>query len=119
MTADPSRTVGDLVRRVGKARGALLMDLDGVPIAQAASGGAADLDSLAGEYAGLLRQAQALAAELDLGAARSFSVRAANHPVVFAFVPGGLALGIEAEPSGLRGQMRHALAQALGQLGEQ
>lgn len=118
MTADPSRTVGDLVRRVGKARGALLMHLDGVPIAQAPPEASADLDSLAGEYAGLLRQAQALAAELDLGAARSFSVRAANHPVVFAFVPGDLALGVETRPSGLRGQMRHALAQALGQLDE-
>ncbi|MBI4736503.1 MAG: roadblock/LC7 domain-containing protein [candidate division NC10 bacterium] len=117
MIADPSRTVGDLVKRVGQARGALLMHLDGVPIAQAPP--EADLDSLAGEYAGLLRQAQALAAELDLGAARSFSVRAASHPVVFAFVPGDLALGVETRPSGLRGQMRHALAQALGQLGEQ
>lgn len=117
MTADPSRTVGDLVRRAGKARGALLMDLDGVPIAQ--SPPEAELEPLAGEYAGLLRQAQALADELDLGAARSFSVRAASHPVVFAFVPGDLALGVETEPWGLCGQMRHALAQALGQLGEQ
>ncbi|MBI2117143.1 MAG: hypothetical protein HYT85_18990, partial [candidate division NC10 bacterium] len=49
MTGDLSRTVGDLVRRVGQARGALLMGLDGVPIAQAPP--EADLDSLAGEYA--------------------------------------------------------------------
>ena len=118
MTGDLSRTVADLVQRVGKARGALLMGLDGVPIEHAAPGAGADLESLAGEYAGPLRQAQTLAAELDLGAAKGFSVRAASHQVVFVFATGDLILGVEAGATGLCGQMRHALAQARGQLGE-
>lgn len=94
------------------------MDLDGVPIEQAAPGGAgADLESVAGEYAGLLRQARALAGELDLGAAEGFNVRAATRQVAFVFVPGELALGVETGAAGLRGQIRYVLAQARGQLG--
>lgn len=118
MTGDLSRTVAHLLHRVGQARGALLMDLDGVPIELAARGAGTDLESVTGEYTSLLRQAQTLATELDLGAAKGFSVRAATQRVVFAFVPGDLVLGVEAGATGLRGQMRYALAEVQGQLGE-
>lgn len=118
MTADLAKTVADLIQSVREGQGALLMALDGVPVEQAASAGGAEPEAIAGEYAGLLRQAQALAAELDCGAPLHFSVRGANRRVIFAFVPGDLVLGLEAGPTSLRGQMRHAVAQAAGQLGK-
>ncbi len=118
MTADLAKTVADLVQAVREGRGALLMALDGVPVEQAASAGGADLEAIAGEYAALLRQAQALSAELECGAPLRFSVRGAHRRVVFAFVPGDLALGVDAGPAGLRGQMRHVADQAARQLGE-
>ena len=118
MTADPANTLANLIRAVGHAEGALLMALDGLPIEQATSAAGVDLESMAGEYADLLRQAQALAAELDCGTLRRFSVRATSHRIVFGFVPGDLVLGLHAGPASLCGQMRHAVAQAAERLGE-
>ena len=118
MSVDFAKTVADLAQAVREGQGALLMALDGVPIEQVAAGGASDLEAIAGEYAGLLRQAQALSAELGCGAPLRFSVRGEHRRVVFAFVPGDLALGVTAGPTGLRGQMRHVIAQAAGQLGD-
>ncbi len=118
MTTDLARVVADLARAVRKGQGALLMDLDGVPVEQAAPAPGADMEAIAGEYAGLLRQARSLVAELEWGAAKGYSVRGASRQVVFAFGPGDLALGVEAGHLGMRGQMRHAMAQALGQLGD-
>jgi predicted regulator of Ras-like GTPase activity (Roadblock/LC7/MglB family) len=118
MTAVLAKTVADLVSAVREGRGALLMDLDGVPIEQAALAGGTDLEAIAGEYAGLLHQAQELSTELDCGAPLRFSVRGTSRRIVFAFVPGDLALGVEAGPTALRGQMQQAVAQAAGQLGE-
>ena len=116
MTPDLASTVANLVQAVGDGQGALLMALDGVPVEQAASAGGTDPEAIAGEYGGLLRQA--LAAELDCGVPQRFSVRGTNRRVVFAFAPGDLAVGVEAGPASLCGQMRHAVAQAAGQLGE-
>ena len=116
MTTDLARVVAELARGVWKGHGAFLMDLDGVPIEQVGPATAADLESIAGEYAGLLRQAQALVTEMDWGAATSYSVRGTTRQVVFAFAPGDLVLGVEARGLGVRGQMRHALGQAVGQL---
>lgn len=116
MPVDLVRVVADLAQAVRRGRGAFLMDLDGVPIELAASGAGADLESVAGEYASLLREARALVTELDWGAVRSYSVRGESRQVLLAFVPGDLALGVQADRLGLRGQMRHALAQAVSQL---
>jgi hypothetical protein len=55
---------------------------------------------------------------LGCGAPRRFSVRGRNRQFVFAFVPGDLVLGAEAGPAGLHAQMRRAVSQAAGQLGE-
>jgi predicted regulator of Ras-like GTPase activity (Roadblock/LC7/MglB family) len=118
MSADLTKTVADLVQSVREGRGALLMSLDGVPIEQAASAGGTDLEAIAGEYAGLLHQAQALSAELDCGVPLRFSVRGSKRRIVFAFVPGEMVLGVEAGPTSLRGQMQHVVAQATGQLHE-
>jgi predicted regulator of Ras-like GTPase activity (Roadblock/LC7/MglB family) len=118
MAADLAEAVAELVRAVRGGRGALLMALDGVPIEQAGAAQGAGMEGLAGEYAGPLRQARALAAELQGGAPRRFSVRGAARRIVFAFVPGDLVLGAEAGPAGLAGQMRYAIAQATGRLGE-
>jgi predicted regulator of Ras-like GTPase activity (Roadblock/LC7/MglB family) len=118
MDTDLAKTVTDLVQAVRDGRGALLMALDGVPVERVASAAGVDFEAIAGEYAGLLRQAQALSAELDCGAPIRFSVRGTNRRVVFAFVPGDLALGVEAGPAGLRGQMGYLAAQAAGQIGE-
>jgi len=118
MTPDLASTVANLVRAVRDGQGALLTALDGVPVEQAASAGGTDPEAIAGEYGGLLRQALALAAELDCGVPQRFSVRGTNRRVVFAFAPGDLAVGVEAGPASLCGQMRRAVAHAAGQLGE-
>jgi predicted regulator of Ras-like GTPase activity (Roadblock/LC7/MglB family) len=116
MAADLEGTLADLARTVRSGQGAVLMDLDGVPIAQAAQGPGAELESVAAEYVGPLRQAQSLAADLDLGAPRGYSVRGTGGLFFFAFAPGDLVLAVGADSTGLRGQMRHALIRALGQL---
>ncbi len=118
VAADLAKTVADLVRAVPQGQGALLMNLNGVPVEQAASADRAELEAIAGEYAGLLRQARAMAVELNCGAPQRFSVRGTHRQVVFAFVAGDLVLGVEAGPASLRGQMRYAIAQAVGQLGD-
>jgi predicted regulator of Ras-like GTPase activity (Roadblock/LC7/MglB family) len=118
MVADLARTVADLVQAVRQGQGALLMAMDGVPVEQAGSTGGGNLEAVAGEYAGLLQQAKALAAELHCGEPRLFSVRGTSRQLVFAFVPGNLVLAAEAGPEGLHAQMRHAIIRAAGQLGE-
>jgi len=118
VAADLAKMVADLVQAVPEGHGALLMDLDGVPVEQAASAVRVDLEAIASEYAGLLRQASAMALELNCGAPQRFSVRGTHRQVVFAFVPGDLVLGVEAGSASLRGQMRYAIVQAVGQLGD-
>jgi predicted regulator of Ras-like GTPase activity (Roadblock/LC7/MglB family) len=118
MAGDLAKTVAGLIQAVRQGQGALLMDLDGVPVEQAASAAGPDLETIAGEYAGLLREARSIAAELGWGAPRRFGVRGASRQVVFAFAPGDLVLGVEAGGAGLRGQMGYAVTQALGQLGD-
>ena len=116
MTTDLAMVVADLAQQVRAGQGAFLMDLDGVPIEQVASAAGADPESIAAEYAGLLRQARTLVEELEWGAATSYSVRGMTRQVVFAFAPGDLVLGVEAQSLGVRGQMRHALGQAVTQI---
>ena len=118
MAADPAKTVEELVPAVRQGEGALLMALDGIPVEQAALTDGAKLETIADAYAGLLRQVKALAAELGCGAPLRFSVRGENHRVVFAFRSSDLVLGAVAGPGGLRGQMRHAIAQAETRLGQ-
>ena len=118
MAGDLAKAVTDLVQAVRQGRGALLMGTDGVPIVQAAPVAGVDVEAVAGEYAGLLRQARGLVDELQWGAPKSFSVRGAGGQVLFAFAPGDLFLGVEAGPIGLRGQMRYALGRTLAQLGD-
>ena len=97
-------------------RGALVMDLEGVPIEQASREPGADPGSLGGEYTVLLREARVLAAALGWGEARTFGVRARERRVVFAFAPHELMVGVEAGPTGLPGQMRHAASRAAARL---
>ena len=94
------------------------MGEDGIPIVQATPVAGVDLEAVAGEYAGLLRQTRGLVDELQWGAPQSFSVRGASGQVVFAFAPEDLFLGVEAGPIALRGQMRYALGRTLAQLGD-
>ena len=116
MAGNLAKIVADLVPAVREGQGALLMDPDGVSVEQAAPVPGADLEAIAGEYASLLRQARGLVAELDWGSPKNFSVRCAAGQVVFAFAPQNLHLGVEAGPTGLRGQIRYALGQALAQM---
>lgn len=118
MAVDLASAVADLVQGVRDGQGALLMALDGVPVEQTGATGGAEMETVAGEYAGPLRQAEALAAELGCGAPQHFSVRGASRRIIFAFVPGDLALGVQTGRAGLRGQMRHAITRVVGQLGE-
>ena len=117
MATDLADVVANLSQRIRAGQGAFLMDLDGVPIEQVSSGAGADPESIAAEYASLLRQVRALVAELEWGAAKCYSVRGMTRQVVLAFTPGDLVLGVEAESLGVRGQMRHALDQAVRQIG--
>lgn len=118
MPADPAQAVANLVGAARAGERALLMALDGVPVEQAGVAGGADGEALAGEYAGPLRQARALTAELGCGAPLRFSVRGAGRHMVFAFLPSDLILGVGAGPAGLPGQMRYAITQAIGRLGD-
>lgn len=118
MAGDLAKAVTDLVQAVRQGRGALLMGADGVPIAQAVPVAGVDVGAVAGEYAGLLRQARGLVDELQWGAPKSFSVRGPSGQVVFTFAPEDLFLGVEAGPTGLRGQMRYALGRTLAHLGD-
>lgn len=97
------------------------MDPDGVRIEHAAPDGdvaGMNAEALAGEYASLLLQARSLAAELEWGSAKSFSVRGLGAQVVFAFGPKDLFLGVEAGPAGLGGQIRYLLRRALVHMGD-
>lgn len=118
MAADLAKTVADLVQTVRQGQGAVLMAMDGVPVEQAGAGAGGEMEVIAGEYSGLLQQAKALAEELGCGAPRRLSVRGRNRQFVFVFVPGDLVLGAEAGPAGLHAQMRRAVTEAAGQLGE-
>src|SRR3970282_2709011 len=93
MPADLAKAVTDLVQAVRQGRGALLMGEDGVPIVQAAPVAGVDVEAVAGEYAGLLRQARGLVDELQWGAPKSFSVRGAGGQVLFAFSAPGTCVG--------------------------
>jgi len=116
MSSDLSGLVSTTLASVRGGRGSLVMGLDGVPIDQATQDPGVDLESLAGEFAGLLREARTLAASLGWGAVRTFSVRARDRQVVFAFGPDGLLLGVEAGPTGLCGQLRDAARRAADRL---
>ena len=118
MSADLAAAVATLLQSVRGGRGALLMDLDGVPIEQATAEPELNAEALAAEYAGLLRHAQSAAAGLRWGAVRSLSVRGAASLVVFRIVSGELALGAETGPTDSRGQTRQAIEEAASQLGD-
>lgn len=118
MTEDLGTRLARLARAVRDGRGAVLMDLDGVPVEQVPRAPGVDLEAVAGEYAALLRQARTLATEMDWGAPRSLSVRGARLQVTFGFLPSGdLAVGVETGPAGLSGHARYLVAEALFQLG--
>jgi len=106
------------MQAVRQCSGAVLMARDGIPIEQAVAASGTDLETVAGEYAGLLCQAHALVSELGYGAPRRFTVRGMNHRVVFAFAQGDLVLGAQADSTGLSGQMRYAVSRAVSEVGE-
>jgi len=94
------------------------MGMDGIPVEQTVLAPGTDLEAIAGEYAGLLPQARALASELECGAAQRFTVRGVNHRMVFAFTGGDLVLGVQAASRGLCGQIRYAISKAMSEIGE-
>jgi predicted regulator of Ras-like GTPase activity (Roadblock/LC7/MglB family) len=116
MSGDLTGLVSTTIASVRGGRGSLVMDFDGVSIDQATQEPNVDLELLAGEFAGLLREARTLAANLGWDAVRTFSVRARDRQVVFAFGPDDLLLGVEAGPTGLCGQMRAAAKRAADRL---
>jgi predicted regulator of Ras-like GTPase activity (Roadblock/LC7/MglB family) len=118
MTENLAGTLTELAQAVQDGRGTLLMDLDGLSVEQVTNVAESDLDSLAGEYAAPLREARAMAAQLGWGGLRRYSVRGIDRQVVFGFAPGDLILGVEAGRTGLCGQIRRAVAQALTRLGD-
>jgi len=118
MVADLAQSVEGLARAVRECRGAILMGMDGIPVEQVVVAPGTDLEAVAGEYAGLLPQVQALASELECGAAQCFTVRGMNHRVVFAFAEGDLVLGVQAASPGLSGQIRYAISRAMSEIGE-
>ncbi len=118
MVADLAETVKGLARAVRECRGAILMGMDGIPVEQTVLAPGTDLEAMAGEYAGLLPQARALASELLCGALQRFSVRGVNHRVVFALTEGDLVLGVQAASTGLCGQIRYAISKAMSEIGE-
>ncbi len=98
-------------------RGAILLDPEGTLLARG-EGDLPDRDNaLAHEYAEAVQQVSTLAAEVGWGPARRLSVRGEGGQAVFAFLPGGLILGVEATPSGLPGQLREQAARAAAALG--
>jgi predicted regulator of Ras-like GTPase activity (Roadblock/LC7/MglB family) len=114
---DLATILTDLVHAIRGGRGAVLMNLDGVLIEQAGHGGTVTLGAMASEYAGPLRQIQAMAAELSLGAPQRYSVRGQRSQQVFGFASGGLLLAVQASPGALGGQMRGQVARAVTRVG--
>ncbi len=105
-----------LSRAVPGARGVILADSQGTLLARAEGElGEAD-DALAREYAEPLRHVRRLAQELGWGPAQRFSLRGEQGQVVFALLPSGLSLGVEAGPAGLSGRMREETARAAAAL---
>jgi predicted regulator of Ras-like GTPase activity (Roadblock/LC7/MglB family) len=68
MSTDMQAILTDLVSRVAGSRGAILLDKDGVPIAQAAHGPAFDLEAVGALFHPLLQDTLAAAARLGQGA---------------------------------------------------
>ena len=68
MSTDMQAILTDLVGRVGGCLGAILVDKDGVPVAQAAQGPAVDLEAIAALSHPLLQGTLAAAARLGQGA---------------------------------------------------
>jgi predicted regulator of Ras-like GTPase activity (Roadblock/LC7/MglB family) len=106
-----------VIQAVPAVRRVILADSQGTLLARADGKCPEGDDALAREYADPLRQARALAADLSWGAAQRFSLRGERGRVVFALLPSGLILGVEAGPSGLSGLMREEAAQAAATLG--
>jgi predicted regulator of Ras-like GTPase activity (Roadblock/LC7/MglB family) len=68
MSGDMQAILNDLVNRVGGSRGAILLDKDGVPIAQASQGRAIDLEAVGALSRPLLQDTLAAAARRGQGA---------------------------------------------------
>ncbi len=111
-----ARAVETLKQAAFGVRGVILVDPQGTLLARAEAG-VPDRDiALAREYANPVRQACVLAAEVGWGPAWRLSLRGEAGQAVFAFLPGGLVLGVEADPSGLPGQLREQAARAVAAL---
>ncbi len=114
--AQAAGVIEALVQAVPAARRVILTDSQGTLLARADGECPEGDDALAREYADPLQHARALAADLNWGAAQRFSLRGERGRVVFALLPSGLSLGVEAGPSGLSGQMREEAARAAAAL---
>ena len=93
-----------LVERCPGARGAAVMDLDGIPVV--ARPRDAGLEELGAELASILRDVDRSAREFQHGALRQVSVTAENAVVVLTAVAAGYFLMLVLGADGLAGKAR-------------
>ncbi len=111
-----ARAVETLKQAASGVRGVILLDPQGTLLARAEADLPDNDIALAREYANPVRQACVLAAEMGWGSLWRLSLRGEAGQAVFAFLTGGLVLGVEADPSGLPGQLREQATRAIAAL---
>ena len=115
--ADVVAVLAALVEQVRGGRSAFLMDQDGILIGQASAERSGDLEAVAGECSGLMREVRAVASASGWGEPRTLTLRGNGGYLVFGFGRGDLVCGLEAGQEGIGGQLRQAVLQALDKLG--
>jgi len=95
------------MEQVQGARGAALLDLDGIPIESQLAG--TDIVSLAAECTPFLRDAQRAAQELGLGETQAIHLLGEEANLLFRFLRSEWLLALVAENQGNWGKARHRL----------
>ncbi len=113
--AQAAGAIEALMQAVPAARSVILLDSHGTLLGRGDGDPGRD-EILAREYAAVLQQARALAADLSWGRTQRVSVRGERGQVVFAFPPSGLTLGAETGPGAVSGQVREAVARVAATL---
>lgn len=91
-------------------RGVFLMDRDGVVVERSAATQPDEAERVAAEYALILREVEALAADRGWGAMRSFGVSGAADRVAFGPWEAELLLGLTGAAAALPGELRRVVS---------
>jgi predicted regulator of Ras-like GTPase activity (Roadblock/LC7/MglB family) len=98
------QVVAELIEQCRGARGAAIIDRDGIPVVALPRG--ASLEVLGAEFASLLRGVGEAGRELSHGELKQFWVSAENAEVIVTSMAGGYFLLLVLDPDGLTGRGR-------------